>query len=116
MAITGSCHCGKVGYTLDEAMPTEGMTCNCSICRRKGTIHHFTTPDGFTLNGSRDDLRAYGFNKHVISHLFCTTCGCSPFAEGTAPGGKAMVAINLRCVDGIDLDALTLTAFDGASR
>ena len=115
MAITGSCHCRKVTYGLDEDMPTKGMTCNCSICRRKGYIHHFTTPDKFTLNGSRDDIAVYTFNKHVIRHQFCKTCGCAPFAEGEGPKGPA-VQINLRCVDGIDLDALELTEFDGASR
>lgn len=115
MAITGSCHCGKVRYHLDEDMPTAGMSCNCSICRRKGYLHHFTTPDKFTLETDRGDLQVYEFNKHVIRHQFCKTCGCAPFAEGNGPDGKPMVEINLRCVDGIDLDGLKITHFDGAS-
>lgn len=114
MAITGSCHCGKIKYRLDEAMPTEGLVCNCSICRRKGFIHHFTTPDKFTLDADRDDIAVYLFNKHAIHHQFCKTCGCAPFAEGESPQG-AMVEINLRCVDDIDIDALTITKIDGAS-
>jgi hypothetical protein len=35
------------------------------------------------------------------------------FARGTAPNGDELVAINVRCLDGIDLDALTLTPVDG---
>ena len=116
MAITGSCHCGKITYSLDEEMPTEGMSCNCSICRRKGYVHHFTAPDVFVLTADDGDIAAYEFNHHIIHHKFCRTCGCAPFADGTAPDGKAMIALNLRCVDGIDVEALKITHFDGASR
>ena len=115
MPIHGSCHCGKVSYTLDEEPPAEAMECNCSICRRKGYLHHFSTPEKFTLHGSRDDIAVYTFNKHNIRHQFCKSCGCAPFAEGTGPGGQPMIEINLRCAEDIDLDGLKITRFDGAS-
>ena len=114
MTVRGSCHCGKIAYTLDEEAPTTAMACNCSICRRKGNLHHFTTPDKFTLETPRDGIATYQFNKKVIAHHFCATCGCAPFAEGTGPDGSKMVEINLRCADDIDLDALTIEKFDGA--
>jgi len=41
MSFRGSCHCGKLAYTVDEALPAKAMACNCSICRRKGALHHF---------------------------------------------------------------------------
>jgi hypothetical protein len=116
MPIRGSCHCGKIAYTLDEDPPTKAIECNCSICRRKGYLHHFSTPDKFTLQGSRDDLTVYTFNKHAIRHQFCKTCGCAPFAEGEGPDGKPMVEINLRCADDIDPASLERVPFDGASR
>ena len=115
MPIEGRCHCGKITYTLDEEPPVEAMECNCSICRAKGYVHHFTTPERFTFHGARDDLVVYTFNKHAIRHQFCRHCGCAPFAEGTGPGGQPMVEINLRCVPEVDLDRLTITRFDGAS-
>ncbi|MBB6122609.1 GFA family protein [Sphingobium subterraneum] len=113
---SGSCHCGTIRYTVDEDMPTKAMSCNCSICRRQAPLHHFTTPAKFAFQGSRDDLRTYKFNHHVIAHHFCRTCGCAPFAEGKTPGGTDMVEINLRCADGIDLDTLEIMHYDGASR
>jgi hypothetical protein len=115
MPFTGSCHCGAIAYTVDEDPPAKAMQCNCSICRRKAPLHHFTTPDRFTLHTPRDPVATYKFNHHVINHHFCSVCGIAPFAEGTGPGGKAMVEINLRCADGIDLDALEIQRFDGAS-
>ena len=115
MPTTGSCHCGKVTYTLDEDPPTRALACNCSICTPKGYLHHFATPDKFTFHGSRDDLQVYTFNRHTIRHQFCKTCGCAPFAHGTGPNGP-MVEINLRCADGVDLDSLEITLFDGAHK
>ena len=49
MPVHGSCHCGKLAYSVDEDPPTQAMACNCSICRRKGSLHHFTTPEKFEL-------------------------------------------------------------------
>lgn len=115
MAITGSCHCGKISYTLAEDAPTGGMACNCSICRRKGYVLHFSSPDAFTLHGSRDDITVYTFNSHNIRHQFCKTCGCAPFGEGTGPDGKAVTVLNLRCAEGIDVEKLDIQHFDGAS-
>jgi hypothetical protein len=114
MPLTGSCHCGNVRFSLEDA-PSEAMACNCSICRRKGYLLAFVTPDRFTLETPRDEITVYTFGHHVIRHQFCKTCGCAPFGEGVGPDGKAMVAVNLRCADGVDLDALTVTQFDGAS-
>jgi hypothetical protein len=115
MSIRGSCHCGKIAYSLNADSPTEAIECNCSICRRKGHLLAFFTPDKFTLDTSRDDIAVYTFNKHVIRHQFCKVCGCAPFSEGVGPDGQAMVAINLRCVEGIDLSKIRITPFDGAS-
>ena len=115
MSLRGSCHCGKIAFTLDGDVPTEAMECNCSICGRKGYLLAFSTPDKMHLETSRDDIAVYMFGKHVIRHQFCKTCGCAPFGEGTGPGDTPMVAINLRCAEGIDLSTLKITQYDGAS-
>ena len=111
--IRGSCQCGKIAYRLD-AEPTEAIECICSICRLKGSLLAAFEPDLFHLETSRDDIAVYTFGKHVIHHQFCKTCGCAPFSEGTWPDGTPMVAINLRCAD-VDLRAIRITPFDGAS-
>jgi hypothetical protein len=52
----------------------------------------------------------YTFNKHAIKHRFCQTCGIHPFAEG-----DGWVAINIRCLDDVDLASITVQPFDGRS-
>ncbi|USA40290.1 GFA family protein [Pelagerythrobacter marinus] len=115
MSYTSTCHCGTIGATIAGDLPAEAMTCNCSICRRKGTVLHFVPADAASLHAPADKLRDYRFGKNAIHHHFCMDCGCTPFATGTDPQGNAMVAVNLRCVEDCDLDRLKLTAVDGAS-
>lgn len=112
---TGSCHCGKIAFAFESDPITEGLECNCSMCGRKGALMHFVPASAFTLKTPRENLGTYRFNKHIIAHHFCTTCGVSPFAEGENPPGNKMVALNLRCVDGIDTRALTIHFHDGAA-
>lgn len=114
MSYTGSCHCGAVEFTVSGDLPTEAISCNCSHCRRKGLLLTFVPADNFTLDSGEDATTTYLFNKHIIRHRFCTTCGCEPFAEGES-GGKAIRAVNLRCVPTADLDTLKLNKYDGAS-
>lgn len=113
MTFTGSCHCGKLAYSVDEDLPTEAMACNCSICRRRAALHHFTTPEKFTFTGDENAIATYSWNKKAIRFEFCRHCGCAPFGHGAGPDGP-MVEINLRCADGIEPDKLEITHFDGA--
>jgi hypothetical protein len=113
MAHTGSCHCGKIAFEFESDPITEGLECNCSICNMKGSILHFVPAASFTLKTARTDVSTYRFNKQVIAHHFCPTCGTSPFAEANAPNGAPMAAINLRCVTGVDTKALKLNFYNG---
>lgn len=110
---SGGCHCGRVRYevTLDLEKPV--VSCNCSICGRAGTLLAFVPATQFSLQSGEDALTDYKFNKMHISHLFCRVCGIKSFARGTAKDGTPTVAVNVRCLDGVNLDSLKITAFDG---
>lgn len=110
---TGSCHCGKIAYSFESGPITEGLECNCSMCARKGVIMHFISASAFILTTPQENVATYRFNKHVINHHFCPTCGTAPFSDGTDPKGNKMVAINLRCVEGVDPRALKLNFHNG---
>lgn len=90
-------------------------SCNCSICQKRGSLLTFVPASEFKLLAGEDQLTDYQFNKRVIHHLFCKTCGILPFARGEAPGGGEMVAVNIRCLDDVDLDTLAVAPFDGRS-
>jgi hypothetical protein len=91
------------------------MACNCSMCGRAGTLLAFVPATQFTLLSGEDALTDYQFNKHVIHHLFCRFCGIKSFSRGVGKNGPT-AAINVRCLDGVDVDGLTIQKFDGKSR
>lgn len=112
MRYTGSCHCGRVAFEVEGEIGT-ALSCNCSICQRKGALMWFVPRDALRLITPDADAGTYLFNQHRIRHRFCTNCGIHPFGEGASPQGQRMAAVNLRCLDGIDLDAVPVQRFDG---
>ena len=114
MKYKGSCHCGKIAFEV-EGEVDKAMACNCSICSRKGSLLWFVPRDRLHLLTPEQDSGTYTFNKHVIQHRFCRTCGIHPYGEGTDPKGNRMAAINIRCLEGIDLESVPVERFDGRS-
>jgi hypothetical protein len=111
---TGSCHCGKVQFEVTSDL-ARVFACNCSICSRAGYLLTFVPEEQFKLLGGEDAMTDYQFNKKNVHHLFCSTCGIRAFGRGAGRDGKAMRAVNVRCLEGVDLDALTVTPVDGKS-
>ena len=109
---SGGCHCGQVRYDVTCDLG-EVISCNCSICTKRGLLWTFVKPDCFALRSGAEDLSDYQFHKKNLHHLFCPECGVESFARGTMPDGTEMVAINVRCLDNVDLAKLTPKPFDG---
>lgn len=110
----GSCHCGKVEYEVEMDLKN-AISCNCSVCMKRGTLLNFVPESQFRLISGENELQDYVFNKKVIHHYFCKTCGILSFGKGIVPGGIQVVAINLRCLEGIDLKTLIIQEYDGRS-
>ena len=114
MAFRGSCHSGRIDFEVTGELDRV-MECNCSHCSRKGFLLWFRPRGELRLETPEADLATYTFNKHVIQHHFCPTCGVQPFGFGVDPSGSAMAAVNVRCLEDVDLAALEVTPFDGRS-
>ena len=107
------CHCGAVRFKVETDF-AQVIECNCSHCHMKGFVLTFTPVEQFELVSGADSLTEYRFNKKVLAHQFCKVCGVQPHAFGTGPDGMKMAAVNLRCVDGLDLATVTVTPWNGA--
>lgn len=114
MLYRSSCHCGNIAFSV-EADIDQAMECNCSHCSRKGYLLSFVPREQLSVEASKVEPATYTFNTHRIRHRFCPVCGCAPFGEGVDPGGKATAAINIRCLENIDLAAVPRMAVDGRS-
>ncbi len=111
----GGCHCGKVRFDVALDLSKPVLACNCSMCGKKGTLLAFVPGTDFKLQSGEGGLTSYHFNKKVIDHLFCSTCGVTSFARGKKPDGTPTVAVNTRCLDGVDPQKLEIKHYDGAS-
>jgi hypothetical protein len=111
----GGCQCGRVRYAVEVELDRL-ITCNCSRCGKLGSVLAFAPASAFELRQGEDALTEYRFNTHKIAHLFCQDCGIESFGRGVGPGGVEMAAINVRCLDGVDVFALKAEQFDGRSR
>lgn len=109
---TGGCHCGKVRYEVTMDI-TSAISCNCSICSKRGWLLSFVPIPDFKLTAGEDELTDYLFNKQMIHHLFCSTCGTASFGKGSDGQGNDMIAINLRCLDRVDINSIPVTPYDG---
>jgi len=114
-SLTGSCHCGTIAYTV-EVDPASAIACNCSICSRLGAVWAFAPKAKFKLTNGEGKQGDYQFNKHVLHHRFCPSCGVESYAEGKGQDGSEQVGINLRCVQAIDVNKLSPKQIDGRSR
>jgi hypothetical protein len=111
---TGSCHCGKVRFQAELDL-SHVMQCNCSICSRIGWLLAFAPGDKFQLLSGEEVLTDYQFGKKHIHHVFCSNCGVRAFSHGSGREGKPMRAVNVRCLDGVDVAALAIKQVDGKS-
>lgn len=114
MKYKGSCHCGKIAFEVEGEIK-RAMACNCSICQRKGTLMWFVPRENLHLLTPEEATSTYTFNKHVIKHRFCPVCGIHPYGEATDPKGNSVAAINIRCLEDIDLAAIPVKTYDGRS-
>ena len=114
MIYKGSCHCGNIAFEVEGDL-TQVIECNCSICSKKGALLWMLPRESLHLFSPEEDLGTYTFNKHKVRHRFCPKCGIHPFGEGIDPSGNRRVAINVRCLEDVDLSALTIKPFDGRS-
>ncbi|WP_193178165.1 GFA family protein [Oricola nitratireducens] len=114
--LNGSCHCGAVEFTVETE--EDGLQnlrrCNCSLCRRKGTLMASVPEDKLIVTKGEDTLTLYQWNLKIAKHYFCSVCGIYPFHRPrSAPD---TYGFNVGCIEGVDPYSFTdVPVRDGAS-
>jgi hypothetical protein len=106
----GGCHCGRVRFRVTADL-SRVSDCNCSVCTKKGFLHLIVAPEQFALLSGEDALSTYQFNTGTARHTFCRHCGIHSFYVPRSDPDK--IDVNVRCLDDIDLTAITVLPFDG---
>jgi hypothetical protein len=113
--LTGSCHCGATGWTL-EGDPGSITACNCTLCRRYGGLWAYDYEDerirvfGPTSSYVRKDER-----EPMLEIRFCPACGNMVCWRGLRlhPDGCRRMAVNIRLADPEAVADLPVDHFDG---
>ncbi len=108
----GSCHCGAIRFRFRSDELRAGIRCNCSICSRKGALMSTRYLELDELVGL-ETARVYRWGDGCVTNYFCARCGIHPFHDVVARPGH--YRLNLGCIDGLDLDTLTIEWIDGRS-
>lgn len=119
----GSCHCGRVRFEADIDLD-HVRSCDCSICRKRGALIHRVAADRVRILTPLADLTLYQWHTRTAEDYFCPTCGILPFRKPRARTDKEAASgapeftgwgINVRCLDGVDLDAIPVKRVHGST-
>jgi hypothetical protein len=98
--------------------------CNCSICRRRGALNHRVPKEALRLLTPWEDLTLYQWGSHTARDYFCPVCGILPFRRPSDPTAAERAAgvepfdgwaVNVRCLDQVDIDALPVRHIAGSA-
>lgn len=112
---TGKCHCGAVEFevTLKNGL-VNIRRCNCSLCRRKGSIMAEVPLSALRVVKGENELTLYQWNTKTAKHYFCKICGI--YTHHQKRSDPEQYGFNVACIEGIDPLSLTLNKIaDGAS-
>ncbi|PHS68891.1 MAG: type I-B CRISPR-associated protein Cas8b1/Cst1 [Methylophaga sp.] len=108
----GRCHCGNVQFTVRTDF-SSASRCNCSICKRKGTVMLAGEEGSFQLLNGADKLSKYQFGTEIAEHYFCTNCGI--YTHHKPRSNPKIFRVNAGCLDGVDSFSIKAAMFDGAN-
>ena len=95
-----TCHCGAVEAEINKYKLEKILRCNCSICKRKGTVMSMVKNDEFKIVKGKDKLKLYQFHTKVAKHFFCSICGI--YTHHNPRSNPKMTGFNIACIDDID--------------
>ena len=98
----GSCHCQAVIFEVESDFK-KTVRCDCSLCKRKGTVINLIETEEFNLLKGKENITLYEWNTKVAKHYFCKICGI--YTHHKRRSADAM-GVNVGCFDHLALDDL----------
>jgi hypothetical protein len=118
----GSCHCGQVRFEVDAEID-HVRSCDCSVCSKRGALNFRVPKESLRLLTPWEGLSLYQWGSRTAKDYFCRTCGILPFRRPSDPTPQELRegvesfdgwAVNVRCLEGIDLSTLPVKQIYGS--
>jgi hypothetical protein len=109
--INGSCLCGAVPMAVARR-PRSLTQCNCSVCRRYGTLWAYYRRAAVTIAAPRGGLASFSVKKRGLRFVRCATCGCVVCWERRR-GPDERMGINARLLDPAAIADIPISVLDG---
>jgi hypothetical protein len=110
--LRATCHCGAVSVALPRA-PERITNCNCSICRRYGTLWGYFPEAEVRIEAAPGALQEYTWGRQALAFVRCATCGCITHWRPREPH-ITQVGINVRLFEPDVLGPVRIRLLDGA--
>ncbi len=111
--LEGSCHCGAIEARLPFA-PEKGTRCNCSLCRRLGSVWAYYEFGTVSIEGHPQNTEEYIQGDRTLRTVRCKTCGCVTHWEPLDPEQYTQHGINLNNFPPALVEQVNVRRLDGA--
>jgi hypothetical protein len=111
--LTGTCHCGAVRIEVPRR-PRMLTSCNCSICRRYGTLWAYYKASDVRVVCKPGATESYSWGRKALRFVRCATCGCVTNWKRARPRKVTYMGVNMRNFEPGALDGVRIRLLDGA--
>jgi hypothetical protein len=111
--LSATCHCGAVRIEIPRR-PRWLTNCNCSICRRLGTLWAYYPIESVKVIGHPAHTDAYVQGDRTLRTIRCRTCGCTTHWEPIDTVRYRRMGVNIRNFDPAVIGNVPIRLLDGA--
>jgi hypothetical protein len=112
--LAATCHCGAVRVEVPRR-PLHLTNCNCSICRRYGTLWAYYKASEVRVHAEPGGTQSYSWGEKTQRFVRCSTCGCIMNWEKLQPTPTSRVGVNARNFAPGELGLVRIRRLDGAT-
>ena len=111
--ISATCHCGAVRIEIPAA-PEKVTNCNCSLCRRLGSLWAYYPLGTVRVLGHPEHTEGYVQGDKTLRTVRCRHCGCVTHWEPLEPQPGGKWGVNIRNFEPSEVGDFQIRRFDGA--
>lgn len=112
--LSATCHCGDVRIEIPRK-PRALTNCNCSICRRYGTLWAYYQASTVRIVAEPGKTDEYSWGDKRLKFVRCARCGCVVCWQRVLATRDSRIGVNARNFDPMALGEVRIRKLDGAS-